>query len=251
METTKRKYTWKPDLPDHRDFQFSEILKTALPAFTNNRNRVAYINDQGPLGSCTGNSIARKIDDERVKQGLPIIQPSRLLIYYMERAKEGTINQDAGAQIRDGIKCMATQGYAPETLYPYIISKFKRKPPVSVFNAAKQNLVKQYSRLDNSNLTQLKTCLALGYTFVFGFSVYESFESDAVAKTGKVPMPGKTEKLMGGHAVQCVDYDDREQCFIVANSWGSSWGDGGFFHIPYAYATDKNLADDFWNIQLV
>jgi hypothetical protein len=40
-----------------------------------------------------------------------------------------------------------------------------------------------------------KGCLAQGYPFVFGFSVYESFESQEVAKTGKVNMPKKNEKV--------------------------------------------------------
>jgi C1A family cysteine protease len=86
---------------------------------------------------------------------------------------------------------------------------------------------------------------------VFGFTVYESFEGDAVAKTGEVSMPGPSEKVLGGHAVVAVGYDDSTQRFIVRNSWGPGWGMGGYFTIPYAYLTDSNLADDFWTVRLV
>ena len=100
-------------------------------------------------------------------------------------------------------------------------------------------------------LDQLKGCLAAGYPIVFGFSVYESFETQAVAKTGKVPMPKSKEKQLGGHAVLAVGYDDASKRFIVRNSWGTGWGLQGYFTIPYDYLTDGNLADDFWTIKQV
>jgi C1A family cysteine protease len=96
----------------------------------------------------------------------------------------------------------------------------------------------------------MKACLASGYPFIFGFTVYDSFESDAVAKTGIVPMPSKTELVLGGHAVMAVGYDDSKKWFIVRNSWGEDWGDKGYFYIPYDYLTNKNLASDFWTIKL-
>jgi C1A family cysteine protease len=101
------------------------------------------------------------------------------------------------------------------------------------------------------NLNQLKGCLALGYPFVFGFSVYESFESATVARTGKVPMPKPREALLGGHAVLTVGYDDVEERFLMRNSWGASWGMAGYFTMPFDYLVDPNLCDDFWTVKSV
>ena len=97
-------------------------------------------------------------------------------------------------------------------------------------------------------LNQIKGCLAHGYPFVFGFPVYESFESQEVAKTGVVPMPGSSEQMLGGHAVLAVGYDDATQRFLVRNSWGDGWGMGGYFTMPYAYLMDRGLSSDFWAI---
>jgi C1A family cysteine protease len=99
------------------------------------------------------------------------------------------------------------------------------------------------------NLQQMKGCLAQGYPFVFGFTVYESFESDEVAKTGIVPMPNLNEQQVGGHAVMAVGYDDAQQRFIVRNSWGTDCGIDGYFTMPYTYLTDHQYSTDFWTIR--
>ena len=97
----------------------------------------------------------------------------------------------------------------------------------------------------------MQGCLASGYPFVFGFTVYASFESAAVAKTGKMPMPKSGEQVVGGHAVLAVGYNNDQRVFIIRNSWGDGWGDKGYFYMPYAYLLDDNLADDLWTIRLV
>jgi C1A family cysteine protease len=248
-----QRYGWVPDLPDARDHLYTAPLATLkkLPKAVSMQSKFPPPYDQGDLGSCTGNAIAGAIQFGRRKQKQkPDYIPSRLFIYYNERVMEGTVNSDSGAQIRDGIKSTVNLGDCPESLWAYDIGKFTQKPPAAAFQQAKKHQVQSYSRLTQS-LSQLKGCLASGYPFVFGFTVYESFESEAVAKTGKMPMPGPSEQVLGGHAVVAVGYDDAEQRFTVRNSWGKSWGNRGYFTMPYAYATDSNLADDFWTIRLV
>jgi len=207
--------------------------------------------DQGQLGSCTANAIAGAIQFDRLKQQLAqVFVPSRLFIYYNERATEHTVDSDSGAQIRDGIKSVAKLGDCPETEWPYTIAKFKTRPSPKCYADALQYRVVSYQRL-TPVLSQLKGCLASGYPFVFGFTVYESFESPQVARTGHASLPGSGERAIGGHAVVGVGYQDAKQWFIVRNSWGSRWGLKGYFTLPYAYLTDENLASDFWTIRVV
>jgi C1A family cysteine protease len=253
--TTKSKfgYGWNPDLPDTRDRAYSAPLTAlrALPTKIDLRPKCPPVLNQGNLGSCTANSISSAHLFEQMKQKAAApFQPSRLFIYYNERSMEGTISSDAGAQIRDGFKSIANQGVCAETTWPYDISKFAAKPPAAAYKEAMNHQAVSYSRVQQT-LGQMKGCLADGYPFVYGFTVYESFESDAVAKTGKVPLPSQGEKVLGGHAVMAVGFDDSKQAFITQNSWGTGWGDKGYFYIPYSYLTDSDLSSDFWTVRLV
>jgi C1A family cysteine protease len=163
---------------------------------------------------------------------------------------EGTIGSDSGAQIRDGIKSVGKQGDCPEKLWPYDIAKFEQKPNSTCYSNAVKHKAVLYQRVTQS-MNQMKGCLASGYPFVFGFAVYESFMTPAVARSGHAPMPSPSEKQEGGHAVMAIGYDDANHWFIVRNSWGTAWGMKGYFTLPYAYVSDDNLADDFWTIRVV
>lgn len=249
-----KRYGWVPDTPDQRDHLYAAPvvqLKKLPPKVDLRPQCPKVIYDQGQLGSCTGNAIACAIQFDRLKQKRkPDFIPSRLFIYYNERDMEGTVASDSGAQIRDGIKSVSKLGDCPETEWPYDIGKFAIKPSANCFRDAVKYKAVLYQRVIQT-LNQMKGCLASGYPFILGFSVYESFESEAVAKSGIVPMPTASEKQLGGHAVLAVGYDDKMQRVIVRNSWGNGWGMRGYFTMPYAYPTDSNLADDFWTIRVV
>jgi C1A family cysteine protease len=217
--------------------------------------------DQGQLGSCTGNAIAGAMEYERDRQGLSEFTPSRLFVYYNERALEGTVSSDSGAVIRDGIKVVNSDGVCPETLWPYDTGMFAVKPPKRCFVAAETDKAVQYEAIQT--LGDLKDAIASDLSVVFGFTVYQSFESQAVAQSGVLPMPKPHEATVGGHAVVAVGYSDSKDQVIVRNSWGASWGDHGYFYMPYQYMTGSDassdsspingahLASDFWAIQLV
>jgi C1A family cysteine protease len=245
---------WIPDHPDHRDHLFVAPPPPAgaLPAAVDLRGGCPSVYDQGQLGSCTANAIAAAVQFDRLKQQIPDFMPSRLFLYYNERVIENTVQSDAGGQLRDGIKSLASQGDCPEALWPYLDDgkTFAAQPPQECYDNAVLHTAVAYQRLIQ-NLNQLKGCLAAGYPFVFGFTVYESFESDAVAQSGQAPMPSLDEPALGGHAVLAVGYDDARNWFIVRNSWGPAWGDQGYFYLPYTYLADENLATDFWTLRIV
>ena len=252
--TTKKQYGWKPDIPDQRDFRYAAVTRAVkLPAKMDLRPNLPPVYDQGQLGSCTGNAIAAAVAFDLKRQKAREFAPSRLFIYYNERLLEGTVSLDNGAYIRDGVKSVNKQGVTSEVIWPYSDANpgpFTTKPTTQAYAEALNHQVTTYMRVTQT-LTAIRQCLADGFPIVFGFSVYESFESDVVAQTGIMPMPKRSEQLLGGHAVLCCGYDDSKQAFLIRNSWGTSWGLGGYFWMPYAYMTNSNLADDLWTLRAI
>ena len=244
----ERLFQYKRDLPDPRDYLYKnkfQVLKTP-PATVDLRPYCPTIEDQGNLGSCTGNAIVGALEILQNRSSSTFKDMSRLFVYYNERLIEGTINEDSGAYLRDGIKSVANYGVCTETSWPYNISKYAVKPTDSCYTEALNYKILEYYRL--TTLTEMKSCLTNGRPFVFGFTVYSSFVSSKVAKTGIVPMPLKKEQILGGHAVVAVGYESNNRRFIVRNSWGSSWGIKGYFYMPFDYLLNPNLASDFWMI---
>jgi C1A family cysteine protease len=252
MADLNRGMGWVPDLPDGRDLLYGAPPKplAKLPEEVDLRSKCPPVYDQGELGSCTANAIGGALEFDQIKQRQKAFTPSRLFIYYNERAMEGTIDSDSGAMIRDGVKSVAKRGAPKEDTWPYEIERFRDKPNKSAYTEGKKHQAILYMRV-NQALGQLKGCLAEGFPVIFGFTVYTSFLSQQVAKTGKVEMPRANERVEGGHAVIAVGYDEGQQRFIVRNSWGPKWGMSGYFTMPYPYLLQQSLSRDFWTIRRV
>jgi C1A family cysteine protease len=234
-----------------------------LPASVDLRPHISFAPyDQGRIGSCTANAIAAAVQFDRIKLSqAPDFTPSRLFIYYNERAMEHHVPSDAGAQIRDGIKSVAKLGACKETTWPYddtpadpntelfpASAKPAQKPPAAAYHEAEIYRAVSYLRVQQS-LAQMKGCLAQGFPFVLGFTVYTSMWDAGGNPVTVLPMPSGGDSVAGGHAVLVVGYDDAKQQFIIRNSWGPGVQDHGHFYMPYAYATDPHLAQDFWTVR--
>ncbi len=254
LETiNKHFYGWKKDTPNNTDDFHNFECKYTLEniQLVDLRINCPTVYDQGRLGSCTANAIACAYQYDEIKQTeIKIFTPSRLFIYYNERKMEGSIDTDSGAQIRDGIKSINNIGVCSEDDWAYDITKFTVCPDEKCYDNAKLHTSIEYKRVIQS-LNQLKQCLIEGYPFVFGFEVYSSFESPEVASTGMMPIPKDGEELLGGHAICAVGYDDTKQVFIIRNSWGETWGDKGYFYMPYTYIIDTSKCSDFWTVRKV
>lgn len=242
------KYHWTRDKVDSRDYRYPVSTKSQSNII-DLRSYCTPIEDQGALGSCTGQAIAGAIEllNNKAKRHKDI---SRLFIYYYERLLMGTINIDSGAYIRDGIKVCYKNGAALESLWPYDIKKFKLRPDQRAITDASQRKVTRYERVTNHE--GCLDALNNGYPVIIGFDVYSSFESLQVVQTGVMPYPNvRRERLLGGHAVLLVGYDKSRQVYIVRNSWGANWGDCGYFYMPFRVIQDNTMSGDFWTIKSV
>jgi C1A family cysteine protease len=241
------RYGWRPSLSDIRnvpaDTEGLPILDEVDP-----RDQMQPCYDQGELGSCTANAYAGAVEYDDILDGGSLGTPSRLGIYYGERLREGTVSSDSGAEGHDAYKDGRKFGVGPETLWPYDIAKFKEQPASGYLNSRDQHRVKDYRHPEQSE-TAIKRVLSNKQTVAFGFTVYESFESSETLKTGVVPMPKKSEEVLGGHEVLIAGYLKGEpDYFLVRNSWGTEVMLGGFFLMPKAYLLSPQLASDFRTI---
>lgn len=187
-----------------------------------------------------------------------LIDMSRLTHYYLTRQIEGTTSEDSGATIRDTAKAGAQYGVCDESLWPYETSKFAQKPPAAALSACASHLVTSYHSIADGDLLTMKSVLATGFLIEFGFNVYDYFMSEQMASQAFLDVPKKGESLQGGHAVDLCGWDDTKVnpfnsksvgAFLVRNSWGASWGLGGYFWISYDYVKNTKLASDFWVVQ--
>lgn len=256
LNTTPRK-------PDQRDYLYHVIEeKQLIVVKKNNKLKISKITanktppttfslqtslspilDQGSLGSCVTNAFALNV----ATQTKSAVKPSRLFHYANCRILQGSLlSDDSGTDVRTACNAILNYGACQETVWPYNVNNYSVYPPLTAFQGTKKFRTFTYTFI-NQNLSSLQTALSTNKTpIVFGFLVYTSFMSNNVAKNGVVPIPNtNTETLQGGHCMTIIGYDNTNQWFICANSWGNSWGNKGICYIPYSYLLNPNLAFDF------
>ena len=252
----KKIYGWNRDIPDCRDKYYNKIIinnDICNNDICNNvdlRYHCPEIYNQKELGSCVANNVIFLFEfNEILNDDTYAYSPSILFTYYNERKKQNTIAYDSGSSIRNCIKIITKIGVCEDNLWEYDIEKFNKQPPRLCYSESKIYKSIEYYKL-NQNINVLKSCLNEGYPFIVGISVYESFENDNYNKTKIIPLPNKNEKLLGGHVIAIVGYDNNYG-FIMRNSWGREWGINGYSYISYNYICDSNLAGDFWTIRRI
>lgn len=255
----KNIYNWKRDPADARDFETKRHLSTNdgdLPSEYTGSHVGVY--DQGVIGSCTANAFAICYKNEMLeyKTANPSasfgnFEPSRLFIYYVTRAYEGTVDEDSGAYIRDVFKVMNKIGACDEARHPYNPQKFRVKPSDVAFREALDHTIIEYAKVPQT-VAAIKKVLVSNAFVEFGFDVYDSFDTGTWhSTTGMMPIPNvNTESLLGGHAVSIVGYSNKKKAFLIQNSWGESWGQKGKFWMPYKFVTSKSCSD-FWVIEKI
>lgn len=206
--------------------------------------------NQSSIGSCTAHGVTGAARWYINKRGTTYdFDMSRLQLYWDSRALEETTASDSGAEIRDVVKTLSNRGVGHEELWQYDITRFDQQPPQEVYDDAVQYRALKYERVPVAT-SALKSALAAGHPIVIGISIYASFESDEVARTGIVPMPVAGEGMMGGHCMYVVGWKQKPGYFTVRNSWGDDWGDKGDCYLPEGYLGSQNLGSDYWIVSM-
>ncbi|MBD2094756.1 C1 family peptidase [Trichocoleus sp. FACHB-591] len=237
------------DRQDDRDRRYARprnVKQNSLPKFVDLRRHMTAVENQGELGSCTANAIAGAYEYLAKRLTGQNYDISRLFIYYLARKFDGCEQEDSGATLRRGMKVLTKYGACSEAAWPYDIETFCDEPHDDAFQEAAEHLIDEYDRID-VDLHAMKVCLSEGYPFVFGSDIFQSFED--LDHRGHVNMPLPSEENLGGHAMLACGYSDKDQVFLVRNSWGTDWGDKGYCYIPYEYLTNADLTGDCWTLR--
>jgi C1A family cysteine protease len=227
-------------LEDPNDTRFQAVKEPMVKDLI-----IGPIVDQAALGSCgpfavTSNMVAT--DEENTGQPKNL---SQLWLYYRYRERFGHPKYDDGVFNRELVKVLVEDGVCLEEDWPYILDNWKTKPPTETYEKAKVNRIKSYHAI--YTVEDMIQCIASGYGFFIGIVWYENADSLYTEKTGLIEMP--KGKPLGGHDLFVSKYNKHQNRFGGPNSWGTSWGDGGKFSIPFEYLANPNLAGDAWTIR--
>ncbi|CAB4241787.1 Peptidase_C1 domain containing protein [uncultured Caudovirales phage] len=235
-----RKYKLSADHVDWRD-RFYNFARSTLKESVDMRPMASNVEEQSALGSCTAQAIVGAYE-LLLKRDYPeqFVELSRLFVYYNGRVVEGSPeDEDQGIYIRDGIKSVDQFGICQEHLWPYQVDMFSTKPSVESYNDAATRKIKRYYRI--AGLADVLDALSNHHPVVAGITVYAGF--DHITNSNPVlAMPADNEVELGGHAVVFVGYDLAKKLILVRNSFGSHWGEHGYFWIPFAYI-EQDLTD--------
>lgn len=227
-----KKYRLKADLVDWRD-RYYDYAKSVLREYVDMRSMASAVESQRDLGSCTAQAIVAAYE-MLLRQKYPgqFVNLSPLFVYFNSRREEGTINEDSGAYLRNALKAVDQYGICTEEMWPYDVSKFNIQPPSSAYENAKRYGITYYKRLPQ--LDSILDSLNSNHPVVAGIMVYAGFDQIS-GESPVLPMPTDTEQELGAHAVVLVGYDLPKRQVLAQNSFGSGWGQSGYFWIPFDY----------------
>jgi C1A family cysteine protease len=236
-------------LPPHR---MLTRVSLGLPGAVDLRPYCGPVKDQGSEGCCTGESGSGGLEwvFRRYLKQEPILSPQ--FFYTSELIHDGDFPQDSGSDGNTLCAVAVTLGCCEEELSPFVAGQIIQPTAEQISNAKKYALG-AYHGVAGSQVAASVLGDPVPWVLNLGFTVYESFESDAVASSGVMPIPEAGEQVLGGHEVLVVGYDLADTAtlrpvgsapsFLVKNSWGTDWGIGGFFWMPQAIldATDTDI----------
>jgi C1A family cysteine protease len=244
---TISRYGWHAAPHDHRDL-LADPSGIKVLAEVDPRADMPPIYTQGQLGSCSAQGAKRVMDYDRIVNGEEIHDWSREALYYFARLLEGQpLDQDTGATGPDAFKAARRFGVPNETQWPYedstTFANYAVDPRSKLPESAFRRLERPYKRVEPT-VNGFKAVLSNKQTIAFGFTIYESFESPQLTKDGLMPMPEPGERVLGGHETCAVGYlKDMPHHLLCANSFGPSWGQGGYFLMPWSYVLSRNASD--------
>lgn len=218
------------------------------------------IRNQGRYSACTGFAGTAVRAALTARYHLELGQdpdvgdtPSARYAYWRTRQLDGDPTVDEGASMESACRVYPTFGVAPARFDPWDDSKaatgdlpwLNHTPTKEAEDGAQFFGAAGYARLSGQGMSLIASiaqCIADGRPCLIAFDVPPSFET--VGASGKIPVPGSSERSLGGHAnAVFAVFADRSWpgggCLLLMNSWSLAWGQSGWGYMPFAWATTQ------------
>lgn len=254
-KTPQKQYAlgWRGDPPGRKVTPFElhpRFAAMRIAASSDLTPKMPPIWDQSVIGSCVGHGSARAFSFSHKLLTAKDFMPSRLMIYFNARARQGWQNQDSGCYIIDAVAELGRLGVCDEKLWVYDTRKVFTRPNAKAYEDAKKHQVTKAYKVDNSDGRSIRIALSNGFPVVFGSLVYSGIET-LTYNNYVLPAPKKGERPIGGHCMTITGHSDADKLYLVDNSWGVGWGRKGRCKIPYDYIHNPRITEDCWVVEAV
>ena len=249
----KKRFGYLPSPRDDRDDAYRVGVPSYVlpPSFF--LDYAFFVRDQSLTSSCVSQSLvavmecAASRDSVNYNNDLPL---SPHFSYWVSRQKEYSnfYPDDSGLIVRDALKAALDVGVAPEASCPFRPYKINATPDNIAFSFARISRLKSYNRCFTTE--EVKASLVDGVAVLLALEVTDNFVACRSHR-----LNGVVKRSVGGHAMVVVAYDDSYSnldgstgAFRILNSWGKSWGDGGYCWLPYSYVSSQWR--EAWSVNL-
>jgi C1A family cysteine protease len=155
------------------------------------------------------------------------------------------VHEDTGTFIWLACDCLHLFGVCTEEEWPFDPGKVSESPSVMAMREAYDHKISAYYRIKKTGLdlvASVRDALRANYPVVYATDVGDNWMK---YRAGEVL--GRPSAPEGGHATQLVGWDQARGVFIGENSWGTGWGDDGYYLIAPEVIADP-ISQDFWVI---
>lgn len=227
---------WKPETQDYSE-NFAVDLRPKLPP-----------PGEQKMNDCTSWAIAyaAKTYDEVVDQEW---KPDVAKRIFSPRFIYNQINngRDSGSNALNALNLLKEKGCATLATCGYVANDFRGQPSAAAFKEAENfkissfYLVRSKEAIRRALLQGKIVVIGTSTTPVFMSARWQVYDKTLHERGVAQRRPGQPH---GKHALCIVGFDDQKGAFLVMNSWGTRWGNGGFFWLGYDLADRFNGAQD-------
>jgi hypothetical protein len=210
--------------------------RVQLPTSVDLRHRLPQVKDQGGRGTCLAFAVTAAHEAERAGSAAVVEDLSEEVLYWGSKQIDGNLVPGSTCASANG--ALNRWGQPDERLWPYdphrTDTDASYAPPLAALDPTA--CYRTYLTQLPFGVDEIRRYLALGRTVLLGLQLNDVFDDPP---GGLIPMPTPRDRFTDGHALLVVGYADAtmtgDGTFMVRNSWGDAWGDGGYGYLPYQY----------------